>query len=76
MNEASRKHANDDGARAIREFCKRFTVTDEEGNVQVGLEYETISQLGDSSSAVSGLFWKPNENWIVVAFKGTSPLGA
>lgn len=40
------------------------------------MEYETISHLGDTSSAVAGLFWKPRENWIVVVFKGTSPLGA
>lgn len=38
-----------------------------------GIEYEPVSELNGVGSAFAALFWHPNEPWIVVAFKGTSP---
>ncbi|KZT37546.1 alpha/beta-hydrolase [Sistotremastrum suecicum HHB10207 ss-3] len=37
------------------------------------IKYAPVSELNSVSSAFSALFWDPNSNWIVVAFKGTSP---
>ncbi|KAF8316060.1 alpha/beta-hydrolase [Clavulina sp. PMI_390] len=47
----------------IRTFCRLH-----------GIDFEPLSELNDSSSAFAGVFWDPNSNWIVVAFKGTSPV--
>ncbi|KAG9123916.1 hypothetical protein FRC07_013527 [Ceratobasidium sp. 392] len=41
--------------------------------VSSGIEYEPVSELNGVGSAFAALFWHPNEPWIVVAFKGTSP---
>ncbi|KAL5636128.1 hypothetical protein ACGC1H_004819 [Rhizoctonia solani] len=38
-----------------------------------GIEYEPVSELNGVGSAFAALFWHPEEPWIVVAFKGTSP---
>ncbi|KAG8733182.1 hypothetical protein FRC11_008108, partial [Ceratobasidium sp. 423] len=38
-----------------------------------GIEYEPVSELNSVGSAFAALFWHPNEPWVVVAFKGTSP---
>ncbi|KEP50786.1 lipase [Rhizoctonia solani 123E] len=38
-----------------------------------GIEYEPVSELNGVGSAFAALFWHPDEPWIVVAFKGTSP---
>ncbi|QRW14667.1 Lipase (class 3) [Ceratobasidium sp. AG-Ba] len=38
-----------------------------------GIEYEPVSELNGVGSAFAALFWHPQEPWIVVAFKGTSP---
>lgn len=37
------------------------------------IEYEAASELDSASSAYSAIFWDKRSNWIVVAFKGTSP---
>lgn len=47
---------------AIRDFCRTF-----------GLDYAPVSELNGSDSAYTAMFWDPRANWIVVAFKGTSP---
>jgi hypothetical protein len=47
---------------AIRDFCRTF-----------GLDYAPVSELDGSDSAYAALFWDPRANWIVLAFKGTSP---
>jgi len=39
----------------------------------LGIEFEPVSELNSMSSAYSALFWDVNSNWIIVAFKGTSP---
>ncbi|KAF8305567.1 alpha/beta-hydrolase [Clavulina sp. PMI_390] len=57
------KAVDSEADRHIREFVKAF-----------GLDYEPISELHNTSSAFAGLFWDPKSNWIVVSFKGTSPL--
>ncbi|KAG8748706.1 hypothetical protein FRC10_000097 [Ceratobasidium sp. 414] len=38
-----------------------------------GIEYEPVSELNGVGSAYAALFWHPQEPWVVVAFKGTSP---
>ncbi|CUA72251.1 Cullin-7 [Rhizoctonia solani] len=38
-----------------------------------GIEYEPVSELNGVGSAFAALFWHPDEPWVVVAFKGTSP---
>ncbi|KAG8803178.1 hypothetical protein FRC18_007363, partial [Serendipita sp. 400] len=38
-----------------------------------GFEYEPVSELDTASSAYSAAFWDRKSNWVVVAFKGTSP---
>jgi hypothetical protein len=45
---------------AIKAFCKRFDI-----------EFESLSELNNTSSAICGLFWDPKSNWIVVCCKGT-----
>ncbi|KZT37545.1 alpha/beta-hydrolase [Sistotremastrum suecicum HHB10207 ss-3] len=37
------------------------------------IQYAVASELNSVSSAFSALFWDAHSNWIVVAFKGTSP---
>ncbi|CCA77374.1 hypothetical protein PIIN_11351, partial [Serendipita indica DSM 11827] len=38
-----------------------------------GFEYEPLSELDSASSAYCAAFWDKMSNWVVVAFKGTSP---
>ncbi|KAG8818843.1 hypothetical protein FRC17_010677 [Serendipita sp. 399] len=38
-----------------------------------GFEYEPVSELDTASSAYSAAFWDKRSNWVVIAFKGTSP---
>lgn len=52
-----------EGDGIIRTFCKGF-----------GIDFEPLSELNSSSSAFAGVFWDPKSTWIVVAFKGTSPI--
>ncbi|PVF94692.1 alpha/beta-hydrolase [Serendipita vermifera] len=40
---------------------------------QLGVEYEPVSELNSASSSYASVFWDKNSNWIVLAFKGTSP---
>ena len=40
---------------------------------RLGLEYEPCSELNSASSSYAALFWDKKMNWVVVAFKGTSP---
>ncbi|KAF9511085.1 hypothetical protein BS47DRAFT_1347099, partial [Hydnum rufescens UP504] len=47
----------------IRTFAKQFNI-----------EYHPISELENKSSAFGGLFWDPDETWIIVALKGTGPI--
>jgi hypothetical protein len=37
------------------------------------IEYATVSELNSQTSAFCGCFWDPKSNYIIVAFKGTSP---
>ncbi|KAG8824039.1 hypothetical protein FRC17_009190 [Serendipita sp. 399] len=39
----------------------------------LGLEYEPVSELNSASSAYAAIFWDKTSNWVVLAFKGTSP---
>lgn len=39
----------------------------------LGLQYTTISEMNSVGSAFCGLFWDPNDTFIIVAFKGTTP---
>ncbi|KAF8323287.1 alpha/beta-hydrolase [Clavulina sp. PMI_390] len=54
---------DNDGDDIIRNFCKPF-----------GIDFEPLSELNNTSSAFAGVFWDPKSNWIVIAFKGTSPI--
>lgn len=47
---------------AIADFCHTF-----------GLNYAPVSELNTRDSAYAALFWDPSSNWIILAFKGTSP---
>ncbi|KIM23393.1 hypothetical protein M408DRAFT_263942 [Serendipita vermifera MAFF 305830] len=38
-----------------------------------GFEYEPVSELDSASSAYSAMYWDKMSNWVVIAFKGTSP---
>lgn len=38
------------------------------------INYEPVTELGDTSGAFCALFWDSYSNWIVVAFKGTGPI--
>ena len=40
---------------------------------QLGLEYEPVSELNSASSSYAAMFWDKRANWIVLAFKGTTP---
>jgi hypothetical protein len=40
---------------------------------RLGIEYTTISELNSQTSAFCGCFWDPKSNYIILAFKGTSP---
>jgi hypothetical protein len=40
---------------------------------RLDLEYEPISELNSSSSSYAAIFWDRRMNWVIVAFKGTSP---
>jgi hypothetical protein len=40
---------------------------------RLGLEYEPISELNSASSSYAAAFWDKRSNWVVLAFKGTSP---
>ncbi|KAF8308281.1 alpha/beta-hydrolase [Clavulina sp. PMI_390] len=51
------------GNKIIHEFCHLCEI-----------EFEPVSELNATSSAFAGLFWDPKSNWIVVTFKGTSPI--
>ena len=39
----------------------------------LGLEYCTVSDLNTVGSSFCGLFWNPQDTFIIVAFKGTTP---
>jgi len=40
---------------------------------QLGIESAMVSQLNSFSTACAAVFWDHDANWIVVAFRGTSP---
>ena len=40
---------------------------------RLGLCYSTVSELNSLGSAFCGLFWDPQEAFVIVAFRGTSP---
>ena len=42
-------------------------------NSKLGLCYRTVSELNSLGSAFCGLFWDPEETFVIVAFRGTSP---
>ena len=39
----------------------------------IGFQYSTISELNSQSSAFCGIFYDPNSNYMILAFRGTSP---
>lgn len=39
----------------------------------LGLEVEPLSVLSTQTSSLATAFWKPKENFIILAFKGTNP---
>jgi hypothetical protein len=41
---------------------------------RLGLEFTTVSELNSAGGAFCGLFWDPEENFIIVSFKGTNPV--
>ncbi|KIM20347.1 hypothetical protein M408DRAFT_82147 [Serendipita vermifera MAFF 305830] len=40
---------------------------------RLGIEYEPVSELNSASSSYAAIFWEKRSNWVVLAFKGTSP---
>lgn len=40
---------------------------------RLDFKYSTVSELNSQTSAFCGFFWDPKSNFIIVAFKGTSP---
>lgn len=58
FKEANRGHGID----VIKEFCGK-----------IGLEYEPVSELNNSSVANCSFFWDASSNYIIVCFKGTGP---
>ena len=40
---------------------------------RLGLCYSTVSELNSLGSAFCGLFWDPEETFVIAAFRGTSP---
>lgn len=40
---------------------------------RLGIEYEPVSELNSASSSYAAIFWEKRGNWVVLAFKGTSP---
>jgi hypothetical protein len=40
---------------------------------RLDVEYEPVSELNSASSSFAAMFWDKRMNWIVLAFKGTSP---
>ncbi|KAH8113125.1 alpha/beta-hydrolase [Phellopilus nigrolimitatus] len=40
---------------------------------KLGLSYSTVSELNNTGSAFCGLFWDPQDTFVIVAFKGTTP---
>ena len=40
---------------------------------RLGLEYEPVSEMNSASSSYAAIFWEKRGNWVVLAFKGTSP---
>lgn len=40
---------------------------------RLGLCYSTVSELNSLGSAFCGLFWDPDETFVIAAFRGTSP---
>lgn len=61
-DEISHDIQNNDADNAIREFTRGY-----------GIEYAPVSELNSVSSAYAAIFWDAKSNWIVAAFKGTSP---
>ncbi|KAI5123032.1 hypothetical protein M0805_007653 [Coniferiporia weirii] len=52
--------------------CKENTIVDIAYD-KLGLNYTTISELNSIGSAFCGLFWDPQDTFIIVSFKGTTP---
>ena len=41
---------------------------------RLGLVFTTVSELNSAGAAFCGLFWDPEDNFIIVSFKGTNPV--
>ncbi|KAF8308286.1 alpha/beta-hydrolase [Clavulina sp. PMI_390] len=63
LNHEAKAALLDNGSHTVRKFCKKYH-----------MDFELLSQLHDTSSACAGVFWDPKSNWIVITFKGTSPI--
>jgi len=55
-------HQNNNEENAMANFAARLE-----------FKYATVSELNSQTSAFCGFFWDPKSNFIIVAFKGTSP---
>lgn len=51
-------------------ICDKFVI---DAAKSYGLEYVAITDVGSISSAICGAFFSPNDNFIILAFKGTQP---
>ena len=40
----------------------------------LGLKYTTVSELNSTGASSCGLFWDPEDNFIIVSFRGTNPV--
>ncbi|EJD51153.1 alpha/beta-hydrolase [Auricularia subglabra TFB-10046 SS5] len=70
--------ANELGENAATAVSAQLHKHQEEGNIiafarKHGLKYATVSELNSQSSASCGLFYHPDETFIILAYKGTSP---
>ena len=68
----------EDGARAVDASLHSNSL--EERNMariahdHLGLMYTTISDMNSLGAAFCGLFWDPEDNYIIVSFRGTNPV--
>ena len=67
----------EDGARALDALLHSENTQEETiceiAASNLGLQYTPISELNTIGSAFCALFWDPRSNFIIVAFKGTTP---
>lgn len=74
-----RKLYGDDAAELVTRKLRDGSVDPEQVTIQgiarkqLGLEFLTVSELNSLGSSYCGLFWHPEDTFIIVSFKGTNP---